>query len=400
MKNIFSKNYIEEIKNLFEKTKVTLKYKKILSLEEGLNKAREMILKLKKTKKKLIFIGNGGSAAISLHKALDFNFLAKIKALSFSDQVSFTCIGNDFGFENIFTREIETNAEEGDILIAISSSGSSENILLATKTAQQKKCKIITFSGFNEGNPLSQMGDLNFWVGSRNFNKVEAVHLLLLDCILESLLLKEKQKKEILVVLDRDNTLIYDDGYFGKEKNWKKKVKFREGAIELVRTLNEFAYVVVCTNQIGVARGFYPPERVIAIHSYLDKLLKKEGAKIDGWYFCPYVERKWAKREGLPLNSPFVLEKFPETRKPNVGMIKMAVKDLKRKLSSFKKIFVIGDSLDDVKMALNVKGFGIFFQHEKNHSLLEKVKELQMENPGKVFIVKDLFSAKKIIQNI
>lgn len=399
MKERFSQNYIEEIKSLFEKTKVTLKSKKILSLEEGLEKAGKIILEAKKKGKKLIFIGNGGSAAISLHKALDFNFLGKVKSISFSDPALFTCLANDFGFENIFAKQIEILGEKNDILIAISSSGTSQNIILGAKMAQKKKCEIITLSGFDKENTLSQIGDLNFWVDSRNFNQVEAVHLLLLDCILDLLVEKEKEKKEILVVLDRDGTLICDDGYFGKEENWREKVKFYEGAIDLIRDLNKFSKVIVCTNQIGVARGLYGPERVKEIHNYLDRILREKEAKIDGWYFSPYVEKSWAKKEGLNLNSPWVLKKFPETRKPNIGMIKMALEDFRKDLSFFKKIFVVGDSLDDLKMALKVGGIGIFFQNEKNHSLLNEVKKLQKENPGKIFIVKNLFSAKKIIQN-
>lgn len=393
------KNFINQIKNLFEKTKVSKKGGKEMNVEEAKKEVLKMISRAKQEKRKLIFIGNGGSAAIAQHKALDFNLQGKIKAISVPDQTVLTCFANDLGFENIFSRQIENWGEKGDILIAISSSGSSKNIVLGVKTAQRKKMKVITFSGFKKENSLRKMGDLNFWVPAENFNQVEAVHLLLLDWILEDLAKIENEKKNILVVLDRDGTLIYDDGYFGKDENWKEKVRFYPGAIELIKSLNKLGKVIVCTNQIGIARGFYGPERVKLIHSFLDEILKKEGAKIDGWYFSPYVERKWAKKEGLRLSSPWVKKSFPKDRKPEIGMIKKALRDFKKDLSFFKKIFVIGDSLDDMKMALKVKGVGIFFHQEKNAHLLEKVKKLQVKNPGQIFIVNDLFSAQKIIQN-
>ena len=177
--------------------------------------------------------------------------------------------------------------------------------------------------------------------------------------------------KNILVMLDRDGTVIYDDeGYFGKNDNWRDQIRFYEGASQMIKTLNSFARVVVGTNQIGVARGFYGPERVKEVNQFIDALLKEQGAKIDGWYFSPYVERSWAEKNGLDLNTPWVLDSFPETRKPQIGMLRLAAADFKRDLSFYKKIFVIGDKLDDLNTALNAGGIGVFFENGKNNHLV------------------------------
>lgn len=207
-------------------------------------------------------------------------------------------------------------------------------------------------------------------------------------------------EKNILAALDRDGTLIYDnDNYFGKDNNWRKKIRLYDGAAQAIKILNNFTKIIVTSNQIGVARGFYGPERVKEINQFIDSLLKEQGAVIDGWYFSPYVERSWAKKNGLNLKTPWVRDTFPETRKPEIGMLKLAAADFKKDLSFYKKIFIIGDSLDDLNMALNAGGIGIFFENEKNGNLQDKVKSLESSNPaGRIFRVDNLISAAKIIK--
>jgi D-glycero-D-manno-heptose 1,7-bisphosphate phosphatase len=208
-------------------------------------------------------------------------------------------------------------------------------------------------------------------------------------------------EKDILIAIDRDGTLIYDeDGYFGKDSDWREKVKLYEGAIETIKALNCFAKIIVTTNQIGVARGLYSEARVKEINDFLDSVFQKKGAIIDGWYFSPFVEKKWAEKEGLKLDSPWLLNDFPETRKPRIGMLKKAVVDFNKSLSFYKKIFVIGDSIDDLEMALNAGGVGIFFRNGKNDFLMEKVNELKTANPDRIFHIDNLILAVKLVKSI
>jgi D-sedoheptulose 7-phosphate isomerase len=137
------------------------------------------------TDKKIMFVGNGGSAGIASHMAIDFTKNGNIAALAFSDAAALTCLGNDLGFEMVFERQILAHARPGDLLIAISSSGQSPNILNAVAAARSRACTVFTLSGFSAGNPLRQLGDLNLYVASDQYGLVEVSHQTLLHCLLD-----------------------------------------------------------------------------------------------------------------------------------------------------------------------------------------------------------------------
>lgn len=179
------KNYIKDIHDYFLGTRVTDIQNQPLDFNAGIGQAAAMIIDSNTKGKKVIFIGNGGSAAVANHKALDFWFTGKIRGLSFSDDTLLTCVSNDFGYSHVFAQPINMFADAGDILVAISSSGNSENIVFAAEEARRRGCHVITLSGFEEGNRLRRIGDLNFHVAAKHFNKVESTHLLICDCILE-----------------------------------------------------------------------------------------------------------------------------------------------------------------------------------------------------------------------
>ncbi|MBU4332468.1 HAD-IIIA family hydrolase [Patescibacteria group bacterium] len=414
-------NYINDLHKLFNETGVTDISGKNLSLADGLFIAAEIIMKASLRGNKVFFIGNGGSAAVASHKALDYWMMGKIRTTAFSDSANLTCISNDFGYENVFAKQIEMFADRGDVLMAISSSGNSENIVFAAETARRRGCHVFTFSGFKQTNRLRNIGELNFYTPVSHYNKVESLHLLLCDCILEIItqerkkfiinpehavhtgannFLQARSEKDILVALDRDGTLIHDEGYFGLEDNWQDNLKFYDGCIDMIKSLNPVADVVVTTNQIGVARGFYTSKRVGEINKYIESIFKTQGAVIDGWHYCPYVERAWARKEGLDLDTPWIKDEFPKTRKPEIGMLEQAAVDLGKELSSYKNIFVIGDELDDLNMALNAGGIGIWFDNGKNDYLFEEVKKLKTANPGKIFYVKDLTKVIDMVQSV
>lgn len=155
------------------------KYSEIIISEEAKNNimlSKKMILKARKDNKKMIFIGNGASNLIASHAALDFVNQIGIKTVSVNDTSFITAAANDFGYERIFDRFIHLYAEEGDILVCISSSGMSDNVVEAAKLAKKKKCNVITFSGFKPTNKLRKEGDINFWVDSNSYNQVESIH--------------------------------------------------------------------------------------------------------------------------------------------------------------------------------------------------------------------------------
>ncbi len=136
-------------------------------------------------KGKVMFIGNGGSAAISSHMAIDFWKNGHIPAITFNDGSLLTCIANDFGYRHVFEEPLRMFAAKSDILFAISSSGRSENILNGVKVARLKGCGIVTFSGFMADNSLRTLGDYNFYVPYSEYGHVEVTHQYICHCILD-----------------------------------------------------------------------------------------------------------------------------------------------------------------------------------------------------------------------
>ena len=191
MKNENSTRYFEVLSNVLLNTEVTDHGRKKLLLEEGMKQAIESISSLKKINGKVMLVGNGGSAAIASHQAVDFWKCVGIKATAFNDLSQLTCLSNDYGYEYVFSKSIEMFADEGDVLLAISSSGRSVNILKAVEAARQKNCSsVLTFSGFDADNSLRILGDLNFYVKSHSYGHVEISHLALIHAIADAFLLK------------------------------------------------------------------------------------------------------------------------------------------------------------------------------------------------------------------
>jgi D-sedoheptulose 7-phosphate isomerase len=174
--------YFDEVTSLMNSVRVTNRSGSLIGFTRGVEEAIRFIEKMPASGK-LMFIGNGGSAAIASHMATDFCKNGGMRAMAFNDSALLTCLGNDHGYEQVFRRPVELFADAGDILIAISSSGRSENILLGVQEARRKGCIVITLSGFDQDNPLSSLGDCNFYVASHHYGPVEVVHHSICCCV-------------------------------------------------------------------------------------------------------------------------------------------------------------------------------------------------------------------------
>jgi D-sedoheptulose 7-phosphate isomerase len=172
-------NRIEQFRNIVKDTEVTDDKNNILPLEYGLIKVYEILEDIKNTKSTLYIIGNGGSSAISSHAAVDF-FNVEINARALSDMSMFTCMANDNGFENSFSKMTNQIISSNDFLIAISSSGASKNIINADNSAKKKNSTVVTLSGFSVDNELRSLGDINFWTDSSDYGMVEIAHQFIL----------------------------------------------------------------------------------------------------------------------------------------------------------------------------------------------------------------------------
>ena len=173
--------------------KILGSYNELILSDNSSEKLLELKSKVlsKNKDSKLFVFGNGGSAAIADHFAVDMTKNAKVTTLSMNNSPMITCLSNDYGYEEWMKKSLEFYAQPCDIVFLISSSGNSENVIKAAKYCKENKISVVTFTGFDEKNLLKQCGDLNFWVNSKAYNIVENVHqiwiLTLVDLIIGKL---------------------------------------------------------------------------------------------------------------------------------------------------------------------------------------------------------------------
>ena len=138
--------------------------------------AAELIREVKQSGKKVIIVGNGGSAAMASHVAVDLTKAAGCRAITFNETDLITCFANDFGYEDAFQKALEFYMDKGDAVVLISCSGKSPNILKAADYVRSRNDFLVTFTGFSADNPLANKGNLNFCVKSQAYNIIENMH--------------------------------------------------------------------------------------------------------------------------------------------------------------------------------------------------------------------------------
>jgi D-sedoheptulose 7-phosphate isomerase len=183
---LFIKNYSNSFIKKFESSSNNFFYKNLVKVKE--------ILLLKKRNKRNVFIaGNGGSASIASHFSVDLTKNAKVKCINFNESNLITCFANDFGYENWLAKAIKFYAKKNDVLILISSSGSSQNMINAAKVAKNIGIEpIITFTGNKKNNNLSRHADINFWVDSKAYNYIENIHQIWLLSLVDMIIGKSE----------------------------------------------------------------------------------------------------------------------------------------------------------------------------------------------------------------
>lgn len=187
--------YIEELIEKIRETEVWVRdKKKCADYSEGITLLLEKFTEHKKNGSSVFFIGNGGSSAIAGHMTADFMKNGGMKTYSLYDNAVTTCMGNDYGYEYIFSRPLEFLLNPGDLLVAISSSGNSRNICSAIETAGSRDVEVITFTGFRPDNQAKQMGAVNVYVPSEKYGIVESVHNLVLQQIVDLIMERDGVK--------------------------------------------------------------------------------------------------------------------------------------------------------------------------------------------------------------
>ena len=144
-----------------------------------------LIKQCKNNDGKIYIVGNGGSSSIASHVSVDFAKVARVKSDTFNNANLITCFANDYGYENWVCEAIKAYTKKNDILILISSSGNSKNIINAAKYCNQNSIPLITFSGFANNNPLTQLGNINIHINSESYNFIEMSHHIILVSIVD-----------------------------------------------------------------------------------------------------------------------------------------------------------------------------------------------------------------------
>ena len=139
------------------------------------------------TEGRIYLIGNGASLTMADHFAIDLCKTCKIKSESLSNSAKMSAYSNDIKFDYIYSEQILINCKQEDLLIAISSSGESKNIINACLEAEKKEMNIITFTGFDKQNSISKFGDVNLYVSSKDYGVVECAHNIILHYIINEL---------------------------------------------------------------------------------------------------------------------------------------------------------------------------------------------------------------------
>lgn len=181
----FYQEFMGMVNNVLSEMKATDLSGAVIASDTAMTNWCDITKSMKDSDNDMFFIGNGASAAMAAHMSADASKNGEIKARCFNESSLMTAIGNDIDYKEVFAYPLNRYARSGDVLITISSSGNSPNIVRGIEVAREKGMKVITLSGMKEDNKSRQMGDLNFWIPSKSYGIVESTHQCLLHCWLD-----------------------------------------------------------------------------------------------------------------------------------------------------------------------------------------------------------------------
>ena len=171
----YFKNYQESITFLLKNVDIKL-----------INKSVNLIKKIKENNQIIYIVGNGGSASIASHVCVDFTKAAGITSVSFNNSNLITCYANDYGYDQVFNRELEALGKKNDVLIAISTSGNSPNVVQAVKTANSIGMKVHCLTGM-PGGILNKLCNC-LKIPSNSTDKIQECHIMIghiICCLVE-----------------------------------------------------------------------------------------------------------------------------------------------------------------------------------------------------------------------
>ncbi len=289
--------------------------------------AADMIYECVKRKGQVIFMGNGGSSADAQHIAAELSGRyafdrPAMAGVCLSNVVPITAIGNDYSYDIIFQRQIEAFCRPGDVVVGLSTSGNSKNVILAVQKAKEIGAKTISFTG--DQGKLRDAVDLAVIIPTKETARVQEGYLAALHTICG--IVERAMYGRAAVLTDRDNTLCPDVPYCHDPA----QMKVYPGVPAAIARLNRAGYeVIVISNQSGINRGYFDEKMLKAVNRAMLDQIEAGGGRIDGIYFCPHRP-----------------DEHCSCRKPEVGMGLRAIAE--HHLDPV-KCWMIGDADKDVQ---------------------------------------------------
>ena len=174
------KRNINQLIHLLENLSVRDTSYSEIGYKEGFSLWKDLTLRIREQNRCIYFIGNGASASMASHFSADMAKNCRIQTNVFTDLSLLTALGNDICYEEIFAEPLRWRMLQGDMLVAISSSGNSANIVRAVKEAKKLNGIVITLSAMGEDNAIRKLGDLNFYAAAQTYGLAETVHATIL----------------------------------------------------------------------------------------------------------------------------------------------------------------------------------------------------------------------------
>lgn len=302
-----------------------------------IRKAADIVIEAFRSGGQVIFMGNGGSSADAQHIAAEFSgrYMLERPALPgvcLSNIAPVTAIGNDYSYDLVFKRQIEGICRKGDVVVGLSTSGNSKNVIMAMEAAKERGAVTISFTG--DGGRMREIADHAVVIPSKETPRIQEGYLC--ACHTMCGIVEREMFGQRAVFVDRDDTIAKDVPYCSDPD----KFNVYPFVPDAVRRLNEAGYlVIVITNQSGIGRGYFDEETLGRIHAKMVSTIEAGGGRIDDIFYCPHTP-----------------DDHCSCRKPEIGMGLAAV--AKHGIDPSRS-FMIGDHDKDMEFAARLGCRGI-----------------------------------------
>ncbi len=185
-------NQVSNLKKCLTSLSIRSKVGDEMAPDSGFMQWRDQTLQIREERKTLYLIGNGASASMASHFAADLAKNGRVRTQVFTDLSLITAVANDVDYASVFSEPLRWQMTPGDMLVAISSSGNSPNVLAGCETARSMGGYVVTLSAMKPDNALRSLGDLNFYVPAETYGAAETCHAAILHFWMDQMLLTQQ----------------------------------------------------------------------------------------------------------------------------------------------------------------------------------------------------------------